>query len=330
MSAPLSPNIANETDTIISIQASTTRTSKRMWRCRTLNHGTVIVFSNQGADLINDAGYPEIHALQDDEHLAWDEYPISIELTKLTGSQYWNLTSVAPRPPGAAANPPYIPDLQAYKTLVGQQAALLLADPNTVILDTETSGLTIYDEIVSIAVIDAVGNTLINTFIRPNKPERLLIKNADGQCAADISGILPDDLADAPRFPDVYPDLVKILTGKDWVIYNAQFDIKMLHRDCLRHELPLIPCHSSNCALELYNQYHGDYDATKHSFKWQRLETAVECLDIDIHAQAHNAHGDCLRTQAVLRAMSIMSPLRFSPQPERPNLTSTTTITSLH
>jgi len=66
-----------------------------------------------------------------------------------------------------------------------------------VILDTETTGL--YEaEIVQLAIINHEGETLLNTLVKPEHPEKMMEKSSKGICAYDIHGIHPDMLANAP------------------------------------------------------------------------------------------------------------------------------------
>ena len=46
----------------------------------------------------------------------------------------------------------------------------VLADPATIFLDTETTGLDAYAELVDIAVVDAAGRVLLDSLVRPRRP----------------------------------------------------------------------------------------------------------------------------------------------------------------
>ena len=102
------------------------------------------------------------------------------------------------------------------------------------VLDTETSGLNAgYHEIVQIAVINQAGDVLLDTYVQPQCPERL-IERGDGVSASDINGITPDMLTAAPTWPEVAEQLRQIVAGKPVVIYNAAFDEAMIAGDCER------------------------------------------------------------------------------------------------
>ena len=88
-----------------------------------------------------------------------------------------------------------------------------------VILDTETTGLH-NAETVEIAIVNHLGATLLNTLVKPSIPIP-----AD---VVAIHGIDDAMVADAPSFPEIYPQIVEVLEGKRVFIYNAAFDIKIL------------------------------------------------------------------------------------------------------
>src|SRR5690348_17099395 len=81
----------------------------------------------------------------------------------------------------------------------------ILADPDTCVLDTETTGLVDGSYICDIAVI-AKGTTLLNTLVNPG------IHIPEG--ASAIHGIYDRDVKDAPTFEDIWGDLEEILRNK--------------------------------------------------------------------------------------------------------------------
>jgi hypothetical protein len=69
------------------------------------------------------------------------------------------------------------------------------------ILDTETTGLDDRDRIVEIAVVDLAGTSLLNTLIKPTG-EWFMSPGAEA-----VHGITPDELEEAPTFPEVHAEL---------------------------------------------------------------------------------------------------------------------------
>ena len=161
-----------------------------------------------------------------------------------------------------------------------------------IILDTETTGLSAgYSEIAQIALINGAGQTLLDTYVNVQHPERLLEKNDQGISASDINGITPDMLLDAPAWPAVYARLLEITAGRKVVIYNAGFDEGMIEADCRRHGLPHQPL-DADCAMLMFAQWYGEWSRYHGDYKWQLLDGG------------HTALSDCLACLAVIRSMA--------------------------
>ncbi|MEG4048065.1 3'-5' exonuclease [Microcoleus sp. Pol17_C1] len=81
----------------------------------------------------------------------------------------------------------------------------LLAPDEWLILDTETTG---FDnaEIVGIAVINSLGEALLNTLVRPATSIPAEV--------TDIHEIKDEDVKNAPIFPEIYPSVVEVMKDK--------------------------------------------------------------------------------------------------------------------
>lgn len=173
-----------------------------------------------------------------------------------------------------------------------------------VILDTETSGIRSgYHEIVQIGVIDHTGAVLMDSLVQPMSPERLLDRT-NGKRAVDVHGITPYMLEGAPTFPDVYEQFCAALKGRHVVVYNAEFDRKMVEGDCLRHRLSQPSVKKYHCAMLQYAQWYGAVGSYGRGFRWHSLEAACTQLRIYVPQQAHSAVGDCLRTLEVMKRLA--------------------------
>lgn len=169
------------------------------------------------------------------------------------------------------------------------KAGLWLSSSHYVILDTETSGL--HDaEIIELAIIDNLGNTLLDTRIKPHRPEKILEVNG-GRSAYDIHGIHPDALVDKPTLKDMYPKLKQLLTGKTILVYNEAFDIPLLQKLIESEGLEQIDF-QSDCVMLWYAQYYGEWNNYSQSYKWQLL------------VGDHSALGDCQATLKVIKDMA--------------------------
>ncbi|MEU7230025.1 3'-5' exonuclease [Streptomyces chrestomyceticus] len=105
-------------------------------------------------------------------------------------------------------------------------AAAALADPDVVVLDTETTGLDDDARIVELAVVSSSGEVLLDTLLNPGEPVP--------DDAAALHGITTARVAGAPAFSDVLVQLTSLLDGKRCLIYNRWYDVGVL-----RHELTL-------------------------------------------------------------------------------------------
>lgn len=159
----------------------------------------------------------------------------------------------------------------------------LMAKSNWVILDTETTGLE-NPQIVEIAVINHLGNSLINTLV---KPSIRISKDAK-----KVHGISNYQVIDAPCFGDIYDDLKSAIHDKIVIIYNADFDINVINNCCEIYELPQLKI-KTLCLMELYSQWYGEYSQYWGNYKWQPLPNA-----------GHRALNDCLACLAILKEMA--------------------------
>jgi DNA polymerase-3 subunit epsilon len=160
-----------------------------------------------------------------------------------------------------------------------------------VVLDTETTGLH-RPEVVSIAVVASNGRVLLDERVRPGRPIE--------PGASRITGLTEADLVDRPEFPAIYRRLLAAVSGQRVVIYNAAYDLGVLENTCRRYGL-LPPALDAWCAMEWYARLHGEWDAGRQSYRWQRLSTAAARFGVTAVA-AHSALGDCRTTLAVVEA----------------------------
>jgi len=160
-----------------------------------------------------------------------------------------------------------------------------------VVLDTETTGLD-SPEIVSMAVVDSYGKTLLNELIRPAKPIE--------PGASQISGITNDAVRDRPEFPAIYERLKEAISGRLVVIYNAAYDLKVLSNTCRRYNLEM-PQLEHWCAMEWFAKVYGRWDSYRGNYTWQKLSTAASYFAVEQY-DAHDALGDCIATLRIVQA----------------------------
>ncbi|MBP3906945.1 MAG: 3'-5' exonuclease [Peptostreptococcaceae bacterium] len=141
-----------------------------------------------------------------------------------------------------------------------------------VILDTETTGLGYSDKIVEIGVIDLDGNELVNTLVNPQMEIPM-----EASC---IHYIWDSDVRDANLFEEIKENISSVLDGKKVLIYNSDFDTRMLSQSGYDKKINDI------CLMNMYMDYVG-------SERWISLADAMSYEEIN-NIQDHRAIGDCL------------------------------------
>ena len=168
-------------------------------------------------------------------------------------------------------------------------AKAVLTDAQAIILDTETTGLRADAEIIEVSIIEvSTSNPLLDTLVKP--------KGRIPPDSSRIHGITPADVADAPVWPEIHHQVGQILRDASRVvIYNAEFDIRLLRQTRDQYNLPPVgpPRQRYQCAMEHFARFVGQWDRRRETFKWQPLRDGN-----------HRALGDCLATLKVLKKMA--------------------------
>jgi DNA polymerase-3 subunit epsilon len=168
---------------------------------------------------------------------------------------------------------------------------------NFVILDTETTGLGPDAEICQIAIISPTGEKLLDTLVKPVRPIP--------SDATRIHGITNDMVKDARSWMNVGPDAWDLITGCDVIVYNAEYDFRLMEQSekALEHIAVLDwSTLSRACAMEAYAEWDGDWNERKGGYRWHKLVDAVPTdFQMPADVKAHSAFGDCLMTLAVCR-----------------------------
>ena len=91
-----------------------------------------------------------------------------------------------------------------------------------IVIDTETTGLTPYDEILQLSIIDGNGKTLLNELYRP-------LNHTTWKEAEKVNGISFDMVKDKKFIAEDIDRIVSIISkAKKIVGYNVAFDLNML------------------------------------------------------------------------------------------------------
>jgi DNA polymerase III epsilon subunit-like protein len=176
-------------------------------------------------------------------------------------------------------------------------ARQVLSDERSLILDTETTGLGVFDQVVQIAVIDTTGAVLLDTLVKPTRPIP--------QIATGIHGITDEMVKDAPDFGAIYPALLMAIGGKRVVIYNKHFDIEQLHQSdqlyALESDTTWKPLGQDGWrglavwedAMIPYSDWVGEWSEWHGDNRWQKLPGGD-----------HTALGDARACLAIVKKMA--------------------------
>jgi len=170
---------------------------------------------------------------------------------------------------------------------------------NAVILDTETTGLSTQDEICEISVIDALtGQPVLDSLIKPTVTMYSTV--------ISIHGITNEMVSSAPAYSEIHEQLMTIFKEKKVIIYNKDFDIKLIRQSAKKYDLTLAAkARSSFCAMKWYAEYYGQWNSYRGSYKWQKLTDAAKQQQIDISdVTAHRAVSDCEITRRLITAVN--------------------------
>lgn len=173
-----------------------------------------------------------------------------------------------------------------------QWAKAALADKNSVIVDTETTGLPSQDpdtEICQLSIINMDARPLFSILVKPNKPM--------GEKVIGIHGITNEQVEGQPTFPQIARMASFVLEGKNVICYNSSFDVKLIWSLYKKYNLDVPKVASISCAMEKYSEFKGEWNENKQSLKWHKLP----CLAA---GQAHDALTDCASTLKLLQLMA--------------------------
>ena len=163
------------------------------------------------------------------------------------------------------------------------------------IIDTETTGLTEDAELCSLAVIDAKGKMILNRLVKTVHP-------IPAQASA-IHGITDQTVSTSPTWLDLKAEFEAVVKGRELVIYNAAYDLRIIRQTYAAHGLTLpVLNFRSHCAMEVFAVRYGDWNDYHNSFTWQKLSTAAEFYGAATD-DAHDALADCKMTLAVCEGM---------------------------
>jgi DNA polymerase-3 subunit epsilon len=169
-------------------------------------------------------------------------------------------------------------------------------------LDTATTGLNSSndDKLVEIAILEQTGEILLNTLINP---ERNIPK-----IASNIHGITNNVVSDSPTFEQLWPQIKKLIDGKDVVMYNAKYDVQFFPNS-------LSNARSINCAML-------EYAERINQGRWVKLASAAQRVNHSTDENIRRALAGARACKAIWEWVQLNQPVTRK-RTTRPTLTDT-------
>lgn len=175
--------------------------------------------------------------------------------------------------------------LRSKAALASKEAALWL-DADPLILDSETTGLNELDQIIELAICDRTGRVLFESRFQPT------VDIEPG--AYNAHGITAKELENEPRWSDRVGEVQNILEGKPIIIFNDDFDLRLLEQTNNAFQVPsewlrgLTTC----CAMYLSADFYG----STNRYGTISLADATYNAGVKWKGPAHSAVADTLAT----------------------------------
>jgi DNA polymerase-3 subunit epsilon len=182
-------------------------------------------------------------------------------------------------------------DAPARAAAIRQAQDEILRRP--VYLDTETTGLEKFDQIVEICVLDFDGSVLVDSLVKPTSKIPASVTK--------LHGITDAMVKEAPAWPEIWPAVQAALTGRHVAVYSADYDVRMMKQSHRHHgQRWQLRGASFFCIMKLYAQFRGDWDDYRGAYRWHKLEEAGRQCKIQL-PNTHRAKADALLARAVLQ-----------------------------
>ncbi len=176
-----------------------------------------------------------------------------------------------------------------------QQKAVQMArevlSQRPVFLDTETTGLDSSAEIVEISIVDHDGSVLLESLVRPSQPIPRAVSR--------IHHITDNMVANAPTWPVLWPTIRLHLVNRISVIYNEEFDVRMMQQSHARYRLPWRERLNTFCLMKLYAQFKGEWNPARSSYRNFSLDSAGKECGLSL-PNSHRSTDDTRLTHALL------------------------------
>lgn len=162
------------------------------------------------------------------------------------------------------------------------------------IIDTETTGTGPNAQVIELAVLEASGQILFNTRLRPS------VQIEPG--AYEVHGIRDADLVGEPIWPDIAPTISNLLHSRYVIAFNVSFDSRLLKQTAAAFgsDHTWLPNTHFLCAMELAVKAFGS--TNRHGSI--SLAKAAMLAGVTWKGQAHSAAADALATSDLISLLA--------------------------
>ena len=178
------------------------------------------------------------------------------------------------------------------------QKAREILNLQPVVLDTETTGLGSYDEIIEIALVNYQGNVIYESLVRPTieiPPD-----------STRINRISNEMVKSSPSWKEVWNQVQPLLSRKPVVIYNSEFDVRLMQQSHRIARIPWTNVFTPVCLMKLYAAFLGEWNSYKNDFRFVTLEKAGALSGIQL-PNSHRATDDTLLAYALLKHLASLN-----------------------
>ncbi|GLV55069.1 hypothetical protein KDH_19160 [Dictyobacter sp. S3.2.2.5] len=188
------------------------------------------------------------------------------------------------------AQPPVTPPPTQSVNLTNERLAVLrwaqqIVRRRPLILASKTLTIASNEEIIELAIVDIYGQIVFNSLIKPGQP----LTVTEG----DLQGIPTNQLAQAPNFPEIWPQIYPLLIQNELIIYNAAFYLRSLRQEAARYQLAL-PAIVSHCMMTKYALYAGE-KISEREYKLHDLSEACGEFGIGTGDQRASENAEAIR-----------------------------------